>query len=84
METRSGNEFRMLHLELPSFARQLMGDEIIELGDGEGSFQVSSSALKHTSVVRHTDGHLFRTARVRVTFFRMSVVLAVQMKGLGF
>src|ERR1035437_8856827 len=36
------------------------------------------------SVVRHTDGHLFRTARVRVTFSRMSVALAVQMKGLGF
>ena len=37
-----------------------------------------------TSVVRHTDGHLFRTARARVTFSRMSVALAVQMKGLGF
>ena len=36
------------------------------------------------SVVRHTDGHLFRTARARVTFSRMSVALAVQMKGLGF
>src|ERR1039457_3778940 len=37
-----------------------------------------------TSVVRHTDGHLFSTARARVTFSRMSVALAVQMKGLGF
>ena len=36
------------------------------------------------SVVRHTDGHLFNTARARVTFSRMSVALAVQMKGLGF
>src|ERR1035438_2337890 len=29
------------------------------------------------SVVRHTDGHLFSTARARVTFSRMSVALAV-------
>jgi len=36
------------------------------------------------SGVRHTDGHLLRTARARVTFSRMSVALAVQMKGLGF
>ena len=36
------------------------------------------------SVVRHTDGHLFRSVRARVTFSRMSVALAVQMKGLGF
>jgi DNA-directed RNA polymerase subunit RPC12/RpoP len=39
---------------------------------------------KESSVVRHTDGHLFRTARARVTFSKMSVALAVQMKGLGF
>jgi hypothetical protein len=38
----------------------------------------------HPSVVHHTDGHLFKTARARVTFSRMSVALAVQMKGLGF
>jgi hypothetical protein len=38
----------------------------------------------YASVVRHTDGHLFNTARARVTFSRMSVALAVQMKGLGF
>ncbi len=46
----------------------------------------SELALQHPvpSVVRHTDGHLFRTARARVTFSRMSVALAVQMKGLGF
>jgi hypothetical protein len=36
------------------------------------------------SVVRHTDDHLFKTARARVTFSRMSVAFAVQMKGLGF
>jgi len=40
--------------------------------------------LRVPSVVRHTEGHLFRTARARVTFSRMSVALAVQMKGLGF
>jgi len=36
------------------------------------------------SVVRHTDGHLLRVARARVTFSRMSVAFAVQMKGFGF
>src|ERR1035438_6911193 len=40
--------------------------------------------LMRASVVRHTDGHLFRTARARVTFCRMSFAFAVQMKGLGF
>jgi hypothetical protein len=37
-----------------------------------------------TSVVSHADRLLFRTALARVTFSRMSVAFAVQMKGLGF
>src|SRR3954447_16655136 len=37
-----------------------------------------------TSVVRHTDDHLCRAARARVTFWRMSEAFAVQMKGFGF
>ena len=36
-----------------------------------------------TSVVRHTDGLLLRLALARLTFSRMSVAFAVQMKGLG-
>ena len=36
------------------------------------------------SVVRHADGPLWRAARARLTFSRMSAALAVQMKGLGF
>jgi hypothetical protein len=36
-----------------------------------------------TSVVRHTDGLLFRLALARLTFSRMSLALAVQMKGFG-
>jgi RNA polymerase sigma-70 factor (ECF subfamily) len=43
---------------------------------------------KHTdpgaSGVRHTDGHLLRVARARVTFSRMSEAFAVQMMGFGF
>ena len=35
------------------------------------------------SVVRHTDGTLFRLRRARFTFSRMSEALAVQMYGLG-
>jgi integrase len=36
------------------------------------------------SGVRHTDGHLLRVARARVTFSRMSEAFAVQMMGFGF
>ena len=36
------------------------------------------------SGVSHTDRRLSRVARARVTFSRMSVAFAVQMKGLGF
>jgi hypothetical protein len=36
-----------------------------------------------TSVVRQTDGHLWRAARAQVTFSRMSEALAVQMKSFG-
>ena len=36
------------------------------------------------SGIRHTDGHLLRAARARVTFSRMSEAFAVQMMGLGF
>jgi len=36
------------------------------------------------SVVRHTDGHLCRAVRARVTFSRMSEAFAVQMRGFGF
>ena len=51
--------------------------------------KVAQQLLRHANlrvanVVRHTDGHLLRTARARVTFSRMSVAFAVQMKGLGF
>ena len=41
------------------------------------------SRIKRASVVRHTDRHLFRAARPRFTFSKMSQALAVQMKGLG-
>ena len=37
-----------------------------------------------TSVVRHTERALSNAARARLTFSRMSVAFAVQMKGLGF
>jgi hypothetical protein len=40
--------------------------------------------LRHSSGVRHTDGHLLRLARARVTFSRMSAAFAVQMMGFGF
>jgi hypothetical protein len=45
---------------------------------------IGTSIKDHASAVRHTNGHLFHTARARVTFSRMSVALAVQIKGLGF
>jgi len=48
-------------------------DLLAELGDWQKA-----------SGVRHTDGHSLRAARARVTFSKMSVALAVQMKGLGF
>jgi hypothetical protein len=35
------------------------------------------------SGVRHTDGHLLRVDRARVTFSRMSEAFAVQMMGFG-
>ena len=35
-----------------------------------------------SSVVRHTDGLLLRLALARLTFSRMSLAFAVQMKGL--
>ena len=54
-----------------------------QLADRSFSFRGRQVPLC-ASVVRHTDGHLFSTARARVTFSRMSVALAVQMKGLGF
>jgi hypothetical protein len=38
----------------------------------------------HASVVSQADRLLFRAALARVTFSRISVALAVQMKGLGF
>jgi hypothetical protein len=40
--------------------------------------------LVNHSVVRQTDDHLLRATRARVTFSKMSLALAVQMKGLGF
>lgn len=40
--------------------------------------------LSRPSVVRQTDWALFRALRARFTFSRMSLALAVQMKGLGF
>jgi hypothetical protein len=51
---------------------------------GSAAETTSATSTSAPSVVHHTDGHLFKTARARVTFSRMSVALAVQMKGLGF
>ena len=53
-------------------------------GDPVSIKAVGTAGSGYSSVVHHTDGHLFKTARARVTFSRMSVALAVQMKGLGF
>ena len=45
--------------------------------------QLAQQATAYASVVRHADQRLFRAARARLTFSRMSDALAVQTKGLG-
>jgi hypothetical protein len=53
---------------------------------GNSYFSVSVNPGVHhlcASVVRQADCRLFRDARARLTFSRMSAALAVQMKGFG-
>lgn len=65
-------------------ATQLLrkGASLQDIADFLGHRDVKSVNI-YASVVRHTEGQLRRVAFPRVTFSRMSVALAVQMKGLG-
>ena len=64
------------------------GDDIArtcesEWSHGTAATVLSAVRLTHSSALRHTDRLLLRLALARLTFSRMSLAFAVQIKGLG-
>ena len=60
---------------------KLIGDKLESTDEAKENLRAFRAKA---SVVRQADCRLFRDARARLTFSRMSAALAVQMKGFGF